>query len=152
MFRGRVVLTEADAHAWAEYYLDGIGWIPFETTPGFEGSDSAFSGNDRRTDDSSDPSDNTEAPNEPDSSDDREDTYQNDNLPDIRLARPQKNLNRINSTKLAKALILAFIPILLLLTAALIVFLAVRRIRFRRAFKKCSMPNRTKPLHLCSAT
>ena len=48
----------------------------------------------------------------------------------------QKNLNRINSTKLAKALILAFIPILLLLTAALIVFLAVRRIRFRRAFKK----------------
>ena len=133
---GRVVLTEADAHAWAEYYLDGIGWIPFETTPGFEGSDSAFSGNDRRTDDSSDPSDNTEAPNEPDSSGDREDTYQNDNLPDIRLARPQKNLNRINSTKLAKALILAFIPILLLLTAALIVFLAVRRIRFRRAFKK----------------
>lgn len=59
--------------------LDGIGWIPFETTPGFEGSDSAFSGNDRRTDDSSDPSDNTEAPNEPDSSGDREDTYQNDN-------------------------------------------------------------------------
>lgn len=31
----RIVLTEANAHAWAEYYLDGVGWIPFETTPGY---------------------------------------------------------------------------------------------------------------------
>lgn len=30
-----IVLTEENAHAWAEYYLDGIGWIPFETTPGY---------------------------------------------------------------------------------------------------------------------
>ena len=29
------VLTEKEAHAWAEYYLDGIGWLPFETTPGY---------------------------------------------------------------------------------------------------------------------
>lgn len=28
-------LTEENAHAWAEYYLDGVGWIPFETTPGY---------------------------------------------------------------------------------------------------------------------
>lgn len=26
------------AHAWPEAYLDGIGWIPFEPTPGFAGS------------------------------------------------------------------------------------------------------------------
>lgn len=30
-----VVLTEGDAHAWAEFYLDGVGWIPFEVTPGY---------------------------------------------------------------------------------------------------------------------
>lgn len=30
-----IVLTEAHAHAWAEYYLDGIGWVPFEVTPGY---------------------------------------------------------------------------------------------------------------------
>ena len=30
-----VELTEAHAHAWTEYYLDGIGWIPFEVTPGY---------------------------------------------------------------------------------------------------------------------
>ena len=28
-----VPVTEKNAHAWAEYYLDGVGWIPFETAP-----------------------------------------------------------------------------------------------------------------------
>lgn len=31
----RCVLDEYHAHAWAEYYLDGVGWIPFEVTPGY---------------------------------------------------------------------------------------------------------------------
>ena len=30
-----VTLTERHAHAWAEYYLDGVGWVPFEVTPGY---------------------------------------------------------------------------------------------------------------------
>lgn len=25
------------AHAWVEYYLDGVGWVPFEVTPKYEG-------------------------------------------------------------------------------------------------------------------
>lgn len=28
-----MILTDKDAHAWVEYYQDGIGWLPFETTP-----------------------------------------------------------------------------------------------------------------------
>lgn len=32
-------LTEGDAHAWVEYYLDGVGWIPFDVTPGFGDQD-----------------------------------------------------------------------------------------------------------------
>lgn len=28
-----VVLTQKNAHAWAEFYLDGIGWLPLDTTP-----------------------------------------------------------------------------------------------------------------------
>ncbi len=30
------VLRDLHAHAWAEFYLDGVGWIPFETTPGYQ--------------------------------------------------------------------------------------------------------------------
>ncbi len=30
-----LTLTQKNAHAWAEYYLDGVGWIPFDPTPGY---------------------------------------------------------------------------------------------------------------------
>lgn len=30
-----ITIDENHAHAWAEYYLDGVGWIPFEVTPGY---------------------------------------------------------------------------------------------------------------------
>lgn len=29
----QVVLRQTDCHAWTEIYLDGVGWIPFDTTP-----------------------------------------------------------------------------------------------------------------------
>lgn len=29
----QLLVTDKDAHAWVEYYQDGIGWIPFEVTP-----------------------------------------------------------------------------------------------------------------------
>lgn len=32
-----VELTGSDAHIWAEYYEDGLGWIPFEVTPPYLG-------------------------------------------------------------------------------------------------------------------
>ena len=34
---GEIELTDFNAHAWAEYYHDGLGWIPFETNPLFIG-------------------------------------------------------------------------------------------------------------------
>lgn len=30
-----IQLDETHAHAWVEYYLDGMGWLPFEVTPGY---------------------------------------------------------------------------------------------------------------------
>ncbi len=32
-----LTLRGTDAHAWAEYYEDGVGWIPFEATPPYRG-------------------------------------------------------------------------------------------------------------------
>lgn len=31
-----VTLTQRNAHAWTEYYLDGVGWLPFDATPGYQ--------------------------------------------------------------------------------------------------------------------
>ena len=30
-----ITLTEKNAHAWAEYYVSGVGFVPFEVTPGY---------------------------------------------------------------------------------------------------------------------
>lgn len=32
---GTVILTQRNSHAWSEYYLDGVGWIPLDPTPGY---------------------------------------------------------------------------------------------------------------------
>ncbi|MDO7908233.1 transglutaminase domain-containing protein [Paenibacillus sp. JX-17] len=32
---GHYQVTTADAHSWAEVYFPGVGWLPFEATPGF---------------------------------------------------------------------------------------------------------------------
>ena len=32
---GTVSLTRQDAHAWAEVYFDGVGWLPVDVTPGY---------------------------------------------------------------------------------------------------------------------
>lgn len=39
-----IILTDAHAHAWPEIYLEGIGWIPFEVTPGYIDNETLSSG------------------------------------------------------------------------------------------------------------
>ena len=43
-------LTQKHAHAWAEYYIDGIGWLPFECTPGYIDDDDRFGSDDTSPD------------------------------------------------------------------------------------------------------
>lgn len=35
---GKTEVTDYAAHAWVEYYRDGVGWIPQEATPGYQGN------------------------------------------------------------------------------------------------------------------
>lgn len=74
-------LTEAHAHAWTEYYMDGVGWIPFEVTPGYideeewealaqvfadgkgDGAGKSFTSSDLTYTPPKQPEDNTDAPN-----------------------------------------------------------------------------------------
>lgn len=39
-----VKMTDRNAHAWVEVYMDGYGWIPVEVTPGVEGDDALAEG------------------------------------------------------------------------------------------------------------
>lgn len=32
---GTYIISNANAHSWAEIYFEGYGWVPFEATPGF---------------------------------------------------------------------------------------------------------------------
>ena len=32
-----ITVTEDSAHSWCEYYLDGVGWVPFDVAPKYRG-------------------------------------------------------------------------------------------------------------------
>ena len=38
-----VTVTEDDAHAWVEYYVNGVGWLPLEPTPSVDETEPVFS-------------------------------------------------------------------------------------------------------------
>lgn len=105
-------LSEAHAHAWTEYYLDGIGWVPFEVTPGY------------RDDEEQAPGGAADAKH-----------YENPQLPPPTVEQPEPEPEpQPPASTAAFPRRLALLCAALLLCAA-VVLLLVRRMRLRRALR-----------------
>lgn len=104
-----ISLDETHAHAWAEYYLEGIGWIPFEVTPGYREHEELPAG-----------SASTQR------------RYENNQLPPPVVEQPDREPNA--SPALAPARLLLWLLCILLL--ALLLWELLRRWRLHRALAR----------------
>ncbi|MEA4966094.1 MAG: transglutaminase-like domain-containing protein [Oscillospiraceae bacterium] len=107
-----VTLTEENAHAWAEYYLPGVGFVPFEVTPGYMDDEETELGG----------ASGTEA------------TYQN-TLQYARVQQPEETETQQQSRTAYRPGPLLLLLLFLLLAAAMVTA-AVRRGRLKRALRR----------------
>ncbi|MBQ6602400.1 MAG: hypothetical protein IJH99_03245 [Eubacterium sp.] len=109
-----VTLTEENAHAWAEYYLNGVGFVPFEVTPGYVDDEELELGSD----------------------DDAEQYYEGNQMKFARVQRPEQvaepEQDRVNFSFKAVYL-LWLVPVVLIV---LLVIIARKRLLFRKAMEK----------------
>lgn len=107
-----IVLDETYAHAWTEYYLDGVGWLPFEVTPGYvdkeELQGEGLGGEGSRTDTSP------------------------QHLPDLPQPQSEEPEGQLPSLDILLYLLMG---LLLLLVLATLVLLLRRRLRLRRCLR-----------------
>ena len=119
-------LGGSSAHAWAEAYLEPVGWIPFDSTPGYS-ANTASPWEDETSKDSSLP-----APADSENSSPHMETEDNGNTASVRDTETEKPFY-----KSFLLILLKLLPLLLLLTAACILAGAVllfRKFMQRRAY------------------
>lgn len=106
-----IVLTEENAHAWAEYYLEGVGWIPFETTPGYmddELEKAAFQ-----------------------TSGESSKRYEQSELPETNVEqdRPKDDITEVKKDNTAIIIAVASVPVVLLISAICYVFAMRKKLK-----------------------
>lgn len=110
-----IVLTEKHAHAWAEYYLPGVGFVPFEVTPGYIDDEELEMGG---------------------SLSQNEQTYTGDHLKYAQVQQPERieepEQDRFSFSM--KPIYLVYLLVMLLLALAVIIF--VKRKKFKNALMK----------------
>ena len=125
---GEVTLTEANAHAWAELYLDGVGFVPFEVTPGYSGADQPQQDSDHTT---------RRMPPSP--------GVMEFNTPPEETERPQE----VYEEPAAPALWWIWILCPAVLLTAFLIWIVLRRRRLRRALRQIdSLPPREAVLRM----
>lgn len=107
----KIVLTEENAHAWTEYYLEGVGWIPFETTPGYmddELEKAAFSTNGESSK-----------------------RYEQSELPEtnVEQERPKSDITEAKQKHALLIAIAVSVPLILLIAAVCYVFAMRRKLK-----------------------
>ena len=149
------VLTDENNHAWVEFYLDGVGWIPYDPTPGRTdeieytlpngengtGSDVLEKNKEQnnKPEEKPDEPENNDQPDEPDEPDDPSGPDKNDqdkNDPD----NNDKDNSGIDNKNHPVNIPWFLIPIILLVIAIVIITL-MRRARLRRkylSYEKCA--------------
>ena len=117
-----IVLTERHAHAWVEYYLPGIGFVPFEVTPGYVDDEEAALGG---------------------SLSEQAQLYDADHLQYAQVEQPER-IEEPRQPRISFSLKPIYLLYLLLTGLAVLVLLVLRRRRrFRRAMAAMgSAPNR----------
>ena len=109
-----IILTEENAHAWAEYYLPGVGFVPFEVTPGYMDAEDLNLGGSKTQD---------------------QQQYSGDHMKYAQVEQPEK-LEEPQQDRFHFSMKIIYLYYLLwLLLAALIVCILLRRKRFRVALK-----------------
>ena len=105
-----ITLTEENGHAWAEYYVSGVGFVPFEVTPGYIDDEELSLGGDS-----------------PD-----ENTYENNTQQFVEVEKPEEidEHKQDRFTFSLDAHYLLFLPLLLVLLLAGCIF------HRRRVFRK----------------
>ena len=108
-----IILTENHAHAWAEYYLEGVGWIPFEVTPGYmddELEKAAFSTNGESSK-----------------------RYEQSNLPETNVEQDRPKDDITEAKKDYTVLIAVSVSVFVLAIIAAVVYVIVMRKRLKKA-------------------
>jgi len=125
---GETLIMDGEyAHAWAEYYLDGVGWIAFEVTPGYIDEEEL----------SMLPGSGSENRSEPDSDSATDDskvyslnnTYIRQSMPELKQEFPSE---LPDNRRLAKIPFLWLWILLILLILVCILLLILKRRRFKR--------------------
>ena len=127
-------VTEQMSHAWAEYYLDGVGWIPFEAAPKYRDPNMYLAAGELLIQD--DENKEGKGSSAFDGEDDEQDKPVND---EDRFDNPINNWRRIFAFRKVWAIALACLVLLVLLA---VVFVRRRRLsRFIKTFEN-SEPRR----------
>ncbi len=129
-----VDVTDQQAHAWAEYYLDGVGWVPFEATPKYR-SDNLFALAGQAVEDpNSSQANNAYGDVANAEAEQQLEEFEEDNILNDVTEQAQESMSGMldSLAENRMTLLLVLLGLLLLLLLALVVATIVRRVRLGR--------------------